>query len=125
MSQPPKLLPCPFCGGEAEIFETFQFQSKECIACCGEVFCHGHQAELEAGGWAEGRFTHQDATKIWNTRHALQISDEMVEAASMALLGHEKRGDLAPGVDWKVDRSWTIGIVREQMRKALIAALDR
>ncbi|MBL4768119.1 MAG: hypothetical protein JKY94_10455 [Rhodobacteraceae bacterium] len=49
------------------------------------------------------------------------VTDEMVETATMVLLGHETRGDLAPDVDWKVQRDWTISIVRKQMRKALSA----
>lgn len=48
------------------------------------------------------------------------ITDAMVEAAAMALLG--KKADPNPGVNWWASRQWRVNAVREKMRKALEAA---
>lgn len=49
------------------------------------------------------------------------LSDDMVERATMALLG--KTHDPCPGVDWHCDRQWRVNGVRRRMRVALLAAL--
>ena len=49
------------------------------------------------------------------------VTDDMVEKATMALLGH--REDTSPGVDWDVCRTWRVNDVRALMRGALTVAL--
>jgi len=48
------------------------------------------------------------------------ITDAMVEAATMALLGKTK--DPLPGIDWWASRQWRVNKVRAKMRKALETA---
>ncbi len=112
----PELENCPFCGS-GDIAPEVNHDRDHAQARCGECGACGPMAD-QIGGYTQPAIA-------WNTRTAPKVSDKMVEAASMALLGHEERGDLAPGVDWRVDRAWTIGIVREQIKKALTAALER
>jgi hypothetical protein len=50
------------------------------------------------------------------------ITDEMVEVATMVLLGKAK--DPVPGVDWWASRQWRVNKVREKMRKALEAVYE-
>lgn len=52
----------------------------------------------------------------------MRITDEMVERATMTLLGHTD--DAAPTVNWQCDRQWKVNDVRRHMRAALDAALN-
>ena len=75
------------------------------------------------------------AFRAWNTRQptgvaaeaVLQISDELVDKAVWALLdyGQLQTDEIEehPYRDWKVERSWTLNIARQQMRTALQAVL--
>ena len=120
MTYQSELLPCPFCGatphrglGKKKHDQLHGEPYQDTIIKCPHL-C----AKMEGGK--------QSVIERWNTRPApaVTVTDDMVEAATLALLDHEVRGDLAPGVDWKVERSWTINVVREQMRKALNHALS-
>lgn len=55
-----ELLPCPFCGGEAEKFTfTSEGSSKECVRCkeCGI-----------STGWFFGTGNDKNLAKVWNRR---------------------------------------------------------
>ncbi len=59
-----KLLPCPFCGGQAdiELIETIGDTRK--AAGCNTEFCQGYQS-------AHAFATHREAAEAWNKRHLL------------------------------------------------------
>ena len=72
-----KLLPCPFCGGEAQHFEdlmqgTFDITT-HCFMC---VICGGHS------GWQD---SHNKAFAIWNTRTADDIPKSVWKATRNAI----------------------------------------
>lgn len=45
------------------------------------------------------------------------VTDDMVERATMTILGHVQNG--APDVDWSCNRQWRVSDVRKRMRLAL------
>lgn len=53
-----KLLPCPFCGGEAEI------QYGACDYNVFQVVCNTEECQAMVG-WADNKY---DAAKAWNRR---------------------------------------------------------
>ncbi len=64
-----------------------------------------------------------DLALLWEAveRFEQRVTYEMVETATMKLAGHDK--DTAPGVDWRLNREWTISELRQRMREALEAVL--
>lgn len=130
-----ELLPCPFCGGKPYITiehctdgSTFVFAFVKCS--CG--------AKSPEKGFTQGNDCPQlyaEVRELWNTRQptgvaaeaVLQISDELVDKAVWALLdyGQLQTDEIEehPYRDWKVERSWTLNIARQQMRTALQAVL--
>lgn len=70
-----KLLPCPFCGGEAKTY----FLNGLWIAECNSNKCIG--AKISCGYRKE-----EDATKAWNTRKPI---DDMVEQLEHRRLEYE------------------------------------
>jgi len=124
MTDAQELKPCPFCGGEATYSHdgppANRWWTAKCTNCRAEVSLCNCEAEA-ARDWN----TRADLSALVTSFHS-KVTDEMVETATMELLGHTERGgDLAPNCDWKVDRCWTINGVRNQMRKALTLALEQ
>lgn len=86
----------------------------------------GPECELSDGRWTCSRecwdrATAQPAPDA--VAEAALVTDEMVERATMQLLGHKE--DTAPGVDWRAVRDKTINDWRKRMREVLIAALAK
>jgi len=46
-----KLKPCPFCGGEAELYQTWT--GDYCVQCnkCGATTLHKRDANIVVGDW--------------------------------------------------------------------------
>lgn len=61
-----KLLPCPFCGGEAEISLYLGNYGVACTECMGAIF--------PARGMTKG-----EAIKAWNTRKPMERILERLE----------------------------------------------
>jgi len=66
------LLPCPFCGGRAELSETPRRSFVECYSCFAEGpefewLDTGVSDEAQERSWIASR---QKAVAAWNTRHA-------------------------------------------------------
>jgi len=57
-SETPKLLPCPFCGGEAEMNQTWSYW---------DVMCHSDLCGVRPV--SDGYDTQSEAAAAWNTRH--------------------------------------------------------
>lgn len=57
----PKLLPCPFCGAEAELEETELLGAFRKSAGCSNEGCQGYQATITFA-------TKREAIAAWNTR---------------------------------------------------------
>ena len=62
-----ELLPCPFCGGEAEIVE----RGLLFIARCADGWCIG-------GGVSSTYTDAESAAKAWNTRAAMSYEDALI-----------------------------------------------
>lgn len=60
MSEKIDLLPCPFCGGEAE----YQHWTDNGVTMCRAVVCQGDCESIQQYGSNE-----ESAIKAWNTRH--------------------------------------------------------
>jgi hypothetical protein len=54
----PELLPCPFCGGEAEMNQTWNYW---------DVMCHSDLCGVRPV--SDGYDTQSEAAAVWNTRH--------------------------------------------------------
>lgn len=52
-NQTPKLLPCPFCGGEAMLGQdpTHGSWAVQCLGCDAEYISHQDPADVVAAGW--------------------------------------------------------------------------
>ena len=59
-----KLLPCPFCGGEAEIHETYDMETNEVDGYF--VWCNNKECECRPE--TNTCFTEAEAVAAWNTR---------------------------------------------------------
>ncbi len=71
-----KLLPCPFCGGEASIVKSWRTKSKEISVSCNTDDCLGRNEEQgEQGGYSASFYSDAEAIEAWNTRVA--VSDGM------------------------------------------------
>jgi hypothetical protein len=63
------LLPCPFCGGAAEIVRSWVPRSVDRAPMCSDTECIGHQCEQdEQGGWTVSFSNDADAIAAWNRR---------------------------------------------------------
>ena len=64
MTKTPELLPCPFCGGEAEIKSVEHGDGPNRMGCtriyCSDCYC--------GTDWETDTYDFKDAIDIWNTR---------------------------------------------------------
>lgn len=76
-----KLLPCPFCGGEAEMVVAHHVFEKPCVVICKDKHC----------GVSKGNFskTKEEAINAWNNRKPV---DDVLERMEM-MKEYEKNGD--------------------------------
>lgn len=66
-----KLLPCPFCGGEAEVLRSWTGKKWYWPSCVNPsvAICPGRTDEQdEQGGTHLDRNTKEEAIALWNTR---------------------------------------------------------
>ena len=136
------LLPCPFCGKANQDrwpCDWLDGSGANVIRC---AWCHGaapmnvwnrRTAPPSAPVGVKRKYPDDgngddDAyNRGWNdcldalAQQPAAVDEAMVERATMTLLG--KSYDMAPGVDWRCDRAWTVNKVRKHMRAALTAAL--
>lgn len=84
MTEEIQLLPCPFCGGEAELIQDFNHPSRpaaiawqvDCVECWIETLYHN---------------TPEEAAAFWNTRHVTPFAPvDPIEAFAQL---KEKFGD--------------------------------
>lgn len=75
MSEAPKLKPCPFCGGPAELRVGDEHAYIQCLCCSG------HNACFTAGD----NDAASEAVFFWNTRPVYDAQAKMAEAAETAL----------------------------------------
>lgn len=76
----PRLLPCPFCGGEAEVEQTGSYRQTT-IYACGECGCRLETGEVFKIG------------QRWNTREPLNHVDALVKALEPFAKAWEAYGD--------------------------------
>ncbi len=76
-----KLLPCPFCGGEAfvDIHKFWDENAKDFTVQTYGVACH----QCGAKSWQHSR-TEEDAIKQWNTRKPMERIVKQLEAEKEA-----------------------------------------
>jgi Lar family restriction alleviation protein len=77
-----KLLPCPFCGGEAELFHDEQFIHHAFVFCT--------ECEAQTKLYANGNMT-EKAIKDWNTRKPMERIVEQLEGEERK--ANQKRRD--------------------------------
>ena len=65
-----KLLPCPFCGGEAELMRFPKCDRKYV------VICENKQCMASVGNYS---YTKEEAIKAWNTRKPMERIVERLE----------------------------------------------
>ena len=70
-----ELLPCPFCGGQAELHQTYDMETKEVIGWF--VWCNNKRCECMPE--TNDHFTEAEAIAAWNTRAATTIGKVQVE----------------------------------------------
>jgi len=68
-----KLLPCPFCGGAAEIEEIGRVMAGRWSAGCTDPICFGYQSMTTYPSECE-------AVAAWNTRAPLVVEGDADEA---------------------------------------------
>ena len=63
-----KLLPCPFCGGKADIYHTehFNFHSRRHQFRCNQ--CNCHFSFYVKGEYKNAKQIEKEAVELWNTR---------------------------------------------------------
>ena len=64
MTKTPELLPCPFCGGEAEIDSVEHGDGPNRMSQT-RIYCSNCYCETD---WNTGTYDFKDAIDIWNTR---------------------------------------------------------
>ena len=69
-----KLLPCPFCGGEAEVKFKFVTYNHDCHRTDFYVRCK--KCDCQTGAWVDSE---EVAGRIWNTRKPMQEILERLE----------------------------------------------
>lgn len=85
MTEEIQLLPCPFCGGEAELIQDFNHPSRpaaiawqvDCVECWIETLYHN---------------TPEEAAAFWNTRHVPPFTPALPPTEAFAQL-REKFGE--------------------------------
>lgn len=83
-------LPCPFCGGQAQITERPQSSKDTGFFCAISCFCGGYSAHAHQHGIAETKeAARHEAIAAWNTRTgqlvAVQPDDATVERVKDAI----------------------------------------
>ena len=66
-----KLLPCPFCGGEAELHPSYDMDTSEVDGWF--VWCNNK--ECECAPETREHFTEAEAIEAWNTRAEMSYED--------------------------------------------------
>lgn len=84
------LLPCPFCGGEADLqVDEMNFADNSGIAMCGTCFSCGPCKD----NWA-------DAVVTWNTRATPDPTAAVIRALKMAASIAARRSSMFHGFGW-------------------------
>lgn len=98
-----ELLPCPFCGGEAEVWSHHY----EKDITLWQVRCSIRPYEVETACYASESFisfdTEEEAIEAWNTRAERTFPDEVQEAQH-----HLFELERITGETWRPDRTCTI-----------------
>ena len=89
-----RLLPCPFCGGGAEVIETEIDWYVRCTKCSGRV---------------QATISEQEAIRQWNTRKPM---DQIVERLEEATFPHKFGGE----VEMMILKNKAIEIVKEGLK---------
>lgn len=79
----PEMLPCPFCGGEAD-FDTYDHIQSGTVYKAGCIDC-----DYGIGSWRFGETAKLDTAKTWNTRANVQpaasVPQEVLQLVADAL----------------------------------------
>ena len=119
MSDLIELKPCPFCGGEAQTYETQQDDGEYCV----QTQCRGCGAEVAfwlpwTSGYGQRIAAWNDTEKRWNTRALIDTptpSAPSPEAVARAALEHcalriEVLADEDETGDYSFDAGWEAAV---------------
>ncbi len=94
---------------------------------------YGHISDEDDGGYTSYTRTDTIPAQLAEARNAalrgVASSDELIDKAVWALLeygvGQSQSAKSNPDLNWKIERAWTLNVVRKQMRKAILALIDQ
>jgi len=90
MTDAPDLLPCPFCGGDAEIVDAVEAGSQAKVVCCKKCMC---SSRVVFALMDDATF---DLVSAWNARADLARPMTVAEAAKVLLDAMNGSGPFDP-----------------------------